>query len=608
MDFSFLQDGYGSQPYILLGVSVATTIVALLWLIFDDPEPAVDFTVAPPEQCHPGWKGEVLEKPSLKVAGSDAIQCYCPADGRLLGHIQPAKPDDIDQAIADAKEAQVEWARTSFAQRRRVLKTILKFILENQETISTAACLDSGKTRIDSSFGEILVTAEKLKWTIAHGEKALKPERRPTNFLMMYKVNEVHWEPLGVIAACVSWNYPFHNLLGPIISALFSGNAILVKVSEQTAWSSQYFTSIVHGALSACGFGHLAPSLVRSLVCWPSVAPHLTSHPGISHITFIGSRPVAHAVCESAAKALTPVCVELGGKDAAIVLDDVRDLEKVGHILLRGVFQAAGQNCVGMERIIALDGIYDRLLAFLTPRIRALRQGSVLASPNSTSTSSTDKSLDIDVGASISDASFTRLESLIADAVSAGATLLAGGQRHHHPSHPSGHYFAPTLLANVTPSMRIAQEECFGPILLLMRASSIPAAITIANSTPYGLGASVFGSSRSALAHITRNLEAGMVSVNDFAVYYAVQLPFGGVKGSGYGRFAGEEGLRGICNTKAVCRDRWPGWVETGIPEPLRLPVPRMGRGWEVARGVVELGYGLGWGQRVGGLRKIIGI
>jgi acyl-CoA reductase-like NAD-dependent aldehyde dehydrogenase len=145
----------------------------------------------------------------------------------LLGRVNPATPDGIDRAIIKAQEAQLAWAKTTFSQRRRVLKTILKYVnlmdlhsraispqlmyrslsyvLNNQETIMRIACLDSGKTQIDASLGEIMMTVEKLKWTIEHGEKALRPERRPTNFLMMYKKNHVRWEPLGVLAACVSW-------------------------------------------------------------------------------------------------------------------------------------------------------------------------------------------------------------------------------------------------------------------------------------------------------------------------------------------------------------------------------------------------------------------
>jgi acyl-CoA reductase-like NAD-dependent aldehyde dehydrogenase len=133
------------------------------------------------------------------------IQCYAPATGQSLGRVNPSTADGVDRAIEKAKAAQVKWAQQSFHQRRKVLKTMLKFILENQETIARVACLDSGKTMVDASLGEILVTVEKLRWTIKHGEASLKSEKRDTSFLMMYKSNEVIWEPLGVVAACVSW-------------------------------------------------------------------------------------------------------------------------------------------------------------------------------------------------------------------------------------------------------------------------------------------------------------------------------------------------------------------------------------------------------------------
>ncbi|MCJ1476153.1 Meiotic Sister-Chromatid recombination aldehyde dehydrogenase [Lambiella insularis] len=574
-------------------------------VLVDEDELPMSFTVPVPEQCSPEWKGELLEDPGIKMSGYNAIQCYCPANGMLLGQVNPATPDGIDRAIARAKEAQVDWAKTTWAQRRKVLKTMLKYILYNQETIATVACLDSGKTKIDASFGEILVTAEKLKWTIQNGEKALRPERRPTNFLMMYKRNEVRWEPLGVVAACLSGTMlllhtqglarwlskisQFHNLIGPIISTLFTGSAIVVKASERTAWSSQYFTSIARASLAACGH---SPQLVQSIVCWPPTANHLTSHPDISHITFIGSRPVAYSVCASAAKSLTPVCVELGGKDPAIILDDVKNLAKVTSILMRGVFQSAGQNCIGIERIIALPTIYPQLVSLLEARIRILRLGSALEDP------------EVDVGAMVSADSFSRLETLIDEAVAQGARLLVGGKRYEHPKYPKGHYFSPTLLVDVVSSMRIAQEECFAPICLLFRAESVSSAISLANSTEYALGASVFGSSNKDIDIIVSRVKAGMVSVNDFAVYYAVQLPFGGVGGSGYGRFAGEEGLRSICNTKSVCRDRWAG--STAIPGAVDYPIKNAEKAWEVCKGVVGLGYAERWSERLAALWGII--
>ncbi|KAL8818977.1 MAG: hypothetical protein Q9223_002497 [Gallowayella weberi] len=601
-----------STAIVCVVFAYSLAIIAIPRILSESEEAPVDYFVPLPVQCKPGWTGRTLEDPSIKIPGSSAIQCYNPATGQLLGQVNPATPDGIDRAVARATDAQKEWAKTTFKQRRKVLRTILKYILDHQEDIATVACLDSGKTKVDAMLGEILVTVEKLKWTIQHGEKALRPEQRPTNFLMLYKHNEVRWEPLGVLAACVSWNYPFHNALSPIISTLFTGSALLIKSSEQTAFSAPYFTSIAKNALIACGH---SSHLIQSLVCWPQTANHLTSHPGISHITFIGSRPVAHSVCASAAKSLTPVCVELGGKDPAIILDSIsdEDLEhRVLPILMKGTFVSSGQNCIGIERIIACPRAYAKLIPLLEKAIRALRLGSSL--PVSTHTSETSEfDTNIDIGAMISSSSFPTLTNLISSAVSAGATLHCGGTPHKHPSHPSGHYFTPTFLSAITPSMPIAQNELFAPIALLFPATSVSHAIAIANSTSYALGASVFGSpSDPALKTCTREIRAGMVSVNDFGAYYAVGLPFGGRNGSGYGRFGGEEGLRGICNMKSVCRDRriakWCG-VGTKIPAVLeyggvkqeRARVPQA-RKVAFLKGMMELGYAEGWARRGKGL------
>jgi len=370
----------------------------------------------------------------------------------------------------------------------------------------------------------------------------------------------------------------------------------VVKVSENTAWSASYFSLIVKGALHVCGHD---PNLVQTVVCWPQTAGHLTSHPSISHITFIGSRPVAKAVAASAAKSLTPLVAELGGKDAAIVLDTaVNDLPRITEILLRGTFQAAGQNCIGIERIIALSDVYDKLVSALEPRIRALRVGSSLDAP---------KDAQVDVGAMISDASFEHLEELIELAVKDGARLLVGGSRLSHPVHHSGHYFQPTLLVDVTRTMAIANEECFGPICIMMRATSAEDATNIANAANYGLGASVFGKEEWELRAVVRNLKTGMVAINDFAAYYAVQLPFGGVGGSGYGRFAGEEGLRGLSNPKAVCEDRW-GWagIRTAIPSKLKYPIKDTTSGFNFTKAVIATGYGIGFLGRWAGIKGFI--
>ncbi|KAG0124334.1 Aldehyde/histidinol dehydrogenase [Tuber indicum] len=554
---------------------------------------AVSYTVPVPEECKEGWESEVLAEPSIRSESDYNIQCYCPATGRLLGRVRPAYPEDIDKAIAKSAAAQKEWAKTSFEERKKVLRSLLKYILANQDTIITAACLDSGKTRIDAALGEILVVVEKIKWVLNNGEQALRPEGRGVSWpLMCYKKAEVRYEPLGVVCACVSWNYPFHNLLCPMISSIFAGNGIVVKGSENTAWSSGYFVSTIKGALSACGHN---PDLVQSITCWPEVAPHLTSHPGIAHITFIGSRPVAHHVAASASKSLTPLCIELGGKDAAIVLDDVPNVKALSSVLMRGVFQSAAQNCIGIERIMVLPKVYSKLVEILEERIKKIRPGSVLDGD------------EVDCGAMVSAAGFDKLESWIEDAVKKGARCLVGGKRLIHPKYPQGHYFSPTLLVDVTEDMPIAQNETFAPICVLMRAKDVTHAIHLANSTEYGLGGSVFGRNKRDLDRVVREFKSGMVSVNDFGVYYLNQsLPFGGVRGSGYGRFAGVEGMRAICNVKAVCEDRFPRLINTAIPPVVDYPIRDGNRGWQFTKGLIELAYGESWWRVAGGLWKLL--
>ncbi|KAM4065113.1 aldehyde dehydrogenase family protein [Hirsutella rhossiliensis] len=574
-----------------VGVSVLAVLVSVLLFLWravgTERSSPVPYAVAPPKPPSPET---TVEHTSVKLPGSSAVQCYAPCTGRFLGLVNPSSPAAIDRSVAAAAAAQGKWATTTFAQRRAVLRTLMRHVLDAADDICRVAALDSGKTLVDAQLGEILVTVERIQWTLAHGEEALRPESRPTNLLMAYKRNTVRYEPLGVVAALVSWNYPFHNMMGPIVSSLFAGNAVVVKVSEQTAWSSAYFAAIARGALAAHGHD---PHLVQTLVCWPQTAAHLTSHPAIAHVTFIGSQAVARHVAASAARSLTPVVAELGGKDPFVILDSAApDLPRIVEVILRGTFQAAGQNCIGIERVIAAGALYDDLVSVLEPRVRALRLGP-----------------DADVGALISDASFDRLEELIAEAVSRGARLLVGGRRHTHPDYPRGHYFSPTLLVDVTPAMLIAQHECFAPILTLMRApsSSAPDMLAVANAPSFGLGASVFGSERDpAMPRLVAGLKAGMVAVNDFAAYYAVQLPFGGVAGSGYGRFAGREGLRGLCNIKSVCEDRlaWLG-IRTSIPPPVRYPVPSQQKGWAFAYGVVEVGYG-GPVRKLKGLMRMI--
>ncbi|CAI4063589.1 hypothetical protein SKDZ_08G0830 [Saccharomyces kudriavzevii ZP591] len=561
----------------------------------------VKFSIPTPEPAQNNWKGKrSVSTSTWNPDEPNFIQCHCPATGQYLGSFPSKTTAEIDEMVSKAKRAQSTWGRSDFSRRLRVLASLHDYIINNQDLIARVACRDSGKTMLDASMGEILVTLEKIQWTIKYGQRALQTSRRPgpTNFFMKwYKGAEIRYEPLSVISSIVSWNYPFHNLLGPIIAALFTGNAIVVKCSEQVVWSSEFFVELTRKCLEAC---EEDPNLVQLCYCLPPTenddsANYFTSHPGFKHITFIGSQPVAHYILKCAAKSLTPVVVELGGKDAFIVLDSAKNLNALSSIIMRGTFQSSGQNCIGIERVIVSKENYGDLVKILNDRMTAnpLRQGSDI-----------DHLESVDMGAMISDNRFDELEALVKDAVAKGARLLHGGSRFKHPKYPQGHYFQPTLLVDVTSEMKIAQNEVFGPILVMMKAKDTDHCVQLANSAPFGLGGSVFGSDIKECNYVANSLQTGNVAINDFATFYVCQLPFGGINGSGYGKFGGEEGLLGLCNAKSVCFDTLP-FVSTQIPKPLDYPIRNNAKAWNFVKSFIVGAYTNSTWQRIKSLLSL---
>lgn len=538
-----------------------------------------------PDEAKPHWKGKRLYPPiSIRIPEEPTkIQSYCPSTGQYLGTFNATSREEIDVQIKRAKVAQEKWAKSSFTLRRQVLKSLSRFIIDHQEEITRVACRDSGKTKLDALMGEIMVTLEKINWIIANGEKALRPSQRPgpsNLFMGLMKNAEVRYEPLGVVSAIVSWNYPFHNVMGPLIASLFTGNAIVIKCSEQVLWSTNWFVLLVKSVLKLL---NIDEELVQLCCCFPEDADYFTLHPGLQHITFIGSKQVAHKVVASASKELTPCVVELGGKDSFIVLDDVPNIEKLSSVIMRGTFQSAGQNCIGIERVICLPKSYEALVEILSERVKLLRVGSDI-----------DQLDEIDIGAMVSDNRFKYLEGLIADAVEKGARLIHGGKQYHHPNYPQGHYFEPTLLVDVTKEMKIFNEEVFGPILTMIKANDVDEAIDLANATEYGLGNSIFGKDFSQINMLANRLQSGNVALNDFATYYVAQLPFGGRKKSGYGKFGGEEGLTGLCNAKSIIMDkpflRLIG-LSTSIPPPIDYPIADDKKAWGFVSSLNKAGY-----------------
>jgi acyl-CoA reductase-like NAD-dependent aldehyde dehydrogenase len=504
-------------------------------------------------------------------AARGLIECYEPATRLPLGTVPVDDPEAVRAAVKRARDAQAAWAVTPFVERRRVLSLVLDHVLEHADELVDAVARDSGKTRHNAYVGEIWPVVEKLRWTIAHGEQHLEPERVGAG-LFLHKRARVEFPPLGVVGVIAPWNYPLQNVLGPTIPALMAGNGVVVKVSEWVAWSAARFQRIFDDAFTRAGYSRCLVQLVNGYA--ETGAALITS--GVDKVIFTGSLENGRRVLAEAAKTLTPVVLELGGKDPLIVCDDAH-LEQAVHAALAGSFINAGQNCMASERCLVMEPVYDAFVARVVELASALRQGDPLG----------DKA--VDVGAIVSPLQLELIEELVDDAVKQGARLLCGGSR----LSGRGQFFAPTVLADVTPVMRIAQEETFGPVMLLMKVQNDAEALRVANATAFGLGATVLTTSPERARRLTTGLVAGNVSVNDFGLtYMAMDLPFGGVKGSGFGRLNGREGLRACTSPKAVLDDRFALHVPARV-----FPIGEAGA--EKAREVIRLLYARGLGAKV---------
>jgi acyl-CoA reductase-like NAD-dependent aldehyde dehydrogenase len=466
------------------------------------------------------------------------IQCHDPATLERLGQVEVMDRAQVESIVARARAAQPQWGATSFAQRRAVLRDLLAYIVEHQAEICRLAARDSGKTMVDAAMGEVFPVCEKLRYTIAHGERDLSPETRSPGFLL-HKRGRVEYLPFGVVAVIAPWNFPFHNIYCPLIPALFAGNAVVVKVSEWTSWSAAEYIEIVHRVLRKHG---LPTDLVQVVTGYGETGAHLVRG-GVDKVFFTGSPGNGRKVMAGASDSLTPVVLELGGKDPLIVCDDA-NLRQAADAAMLGVFTACGQMCVGAERIYVFDAVYDEFVAIMQRRVAALRQGAPLGDAI------------VDCGAMTMPAQLDIIQSLVDDALTRGARALVGGAKNDELV---GQHFRPTLLVDVDHSMRITQEEIFGPVMCIVRVRDEAEAIRLANDCPYGLGSSVFTKDRARGNRMARQIRSGMTVINDYGVAYMMQaLPFGGVGISGFGRINGREGLRACCYEKAIVDDRIP--------------------------------------------------
>jgi acyl-CoA reductase-like NAD-dependent aldehyde dehydrogenase len=469
----------------------------------------------------------------------------------------------IAEVVARARTALAPWSRKPAEERARLLLQARRALLDRMDEVVETMVAETGKLRAEAVVNEIFVACEQLTWDARHGPRLLAPRRVPSG-LMVHKRAERRLEPLGVIAVISPWNYPLVLSVGPVSAALVAGNTVVLKPSEFTPK-----TGLLVGEL----FSGLGPDVVQVVTGAGDVGDALVRSE-VDKVCFTGSVPTGTAVMRAAAERRTPVVLELGGKDPMIVCADA-DLDRAAAAAVWGAFTNCGQTCIGTERVYVEEGAYDRFVDKVLELTQRLRQEP-----------------DGDVGAMIHEGQVKVSETHVADAVSKGAKVAAGGERTQVGGRPA---FAPTVLLDVDHTMTAMRDETFGPLLPIMKVADVDEALALANDTPFGLGASVFGKDRATVERLVAGMAAGNVWVNDVMVGFAVPgLPFGGAKSSGLGVTHGEEGLREFTRVKSVVSDR------TGMRrEPMWLPLPRHLE--TVARRAMRLRYRLaGRGRRAG--------
>ncbi len=473
-----------------------------------------------------------------------------PADGSLIETLEIASPAAVAETVAGARAAQPAWEAIGFAGRRRWLESLRDWILANQDRLDEIMQQETGKVRADAGL-EAFYCLEAINFWCAHGPKYLADETvTPHNLLLRTKRHKIVYRPFGVVGIISPWNFPVILSLGDALPALMAGNAVVIKPSELTPLT---LMEIVRGWREEVG----APDVLAVVNGMGETGGALVDE--VDYVQFTGSERTGKLVMKRAADTLTPVSLELGGKDPLIVTRSA-DLERAANATAFGGLLNSGQICISIERVYVEEPVYDEFVAKLKDNVEALRQGA------------DGDSYGAEIGAMTSPAQIDIVSDHVEDARAAGARILTGGRRKEGP----GDWYEPTLIADADHSMRVMREETFGPVIGVMKVRDVEEAIRLANDTNYGLGSSVFAGDADEGERIARRIEAGHCNVNDVLVNYNVLgLPMGGWKNSGIGVRHGAQGIRRFCHTEALTIPRTP----QAKTEPLWFPYNARKRG-----------------------------
>lgn len=478
---------------------------------------------------------------------------FDPANGQPLATCASASPTDVDRAIAAARSAfdHGPWPHTSPARRAEILHALADALEARNFELAEIESRDAGVPLRKTTYNDITLGIEILRGCAEMARKH-PYEPLPWNDLPSVSWNFVWREPIGVCAQIIPWNYAFCMAAWKLGPALATGNTVVFKPSSLAPLSTLAIVQAIHEL-------NLLPKGVVNLVLGPGgeVGEYLVAHPDVDKVAFTGSTEVGRKIMALAAPHIKRVTLELGGKNAMIILPDA-DLDLVVDGVLWGAFYHSGQLCEAGSRLLVPHALHDTLVSRLVERVRTMRIGDPM-------------NLETDIGPLISEQQRAKVERYIAIGREEGATVVIGGRRPPDEACANGYYVEPTIFTGVRPEMRIAREEIFGPVLAVIAYEEVSEAIKIANDSIYGLAASVWSRDLQQALAVAKRIRAGTVWINEHHVLNP-QAPFGGYRQSGFGREMGRYGLDEYTEVKHIHVDlmqRRQGrlWWDTLLPE-----------------------------------------
>jgi acyl-CoA reductase-like NAD-dependent aldehyde dehydrogenase len=468
-------------------------------------------------------------------SGADAreIVSLNPATLDELSRFEIASADNVAAAVARARAAQPAWASLSCRNRARYILKARRVLYDRREEIIRLISDETGKPPFEALATEVFPLADLMSHYAYHTERILR-DRRFTLAVFRNKRSAITYEPVGVVGIISPWNFPLAIPGGQVIMALMAGNAVVLKPSEYTPATGLFIRKL----LTEAGF----PDGVLEVVQGDGSTGAALVESGVDKIFFTGSGRTGRKIAESAARRLLPVVLELGGKDPMIVCDDA-PFERTVKGAVWGAFAGCGQVCASVERLYVQEPLAEKFISAVVEEVKKLRVGPPIG-------------CSADIGPLSNENQLRIVCDQVEDAVSKGAKVLVGGARREDLG---GYFYEPTVLVNVNNSMKVMNEETFGPVLPIVIVKDDDEAVKEANNSRYGLLASVWSSNRDRAKRLAKRIEAGTVIIND-AVYThgAASTPWFGVKESGLGVTHGQAGLLEFVRMKHINWDLFP--------------------------------------------------